>query len=107
MKEQGTMYSEDHTEMDENLVGPVIRTGALAEAVIDAVIDDNPEREVFVIERGDYVRIHTDHDCILTKASMEKHLGRNFDLAMIEAEMPSFKGRMQSTTEQMRWYYAT
>lgn len=99
------MSSEEITKMDENLVGPVIRTGDLADAVIDAVIDDNPDREVKVIEGGDYVRIHTERDCLLTRASMEKHLGRTFDLAMIETEMPSFKGRMQSSTEHMRWFY--
>ena len=99
------MSSQEFTEMDDNLVGPVIRTGDLADAVIDAVTDDNPDREVVVFERGDYVRIHTQRDCLLTRASMEKHLGRRFDLAMIELEMPSFKGRMQSSTEQMRWYY--
>ena len=101
------MSAEEFVTMDENLVGPVIRCGDLAEAVIDAVIEDNPEREVMIFERGDYVRIHTERDCRLTRASMEKHLGRAFDLAMIEVEMPSFKGRMQSSTEQMRWYYVS
>ena len=101
------MTASEFAEMDENLVGPVIRVGDLADAVIEAAIEDNPDREVLVFERGDYVRVHTQRDCVLTRASIEKHLGREFDLAMIEAEMPSFKGRMQSSTEQMRWYYVT
>lgn len=99
------MSSDEFANMDENLVGPVIRTGDLADAVIDAAIEDNPDREVMVFEREDYVRIHAERDCVVTRASIEKHLGRAFNMAMLEVEMPSFKGRMQSSTEQMRWYY--
>ena len=99
------MSSDEFTTMDDNLVGPVVRSGELADAVIDAAIEDNPDREVKVFEREDYVRIHAERNCIVTRASVEKHLGRTFNMAMLEIEMPSFKGRMQSSTEQMRWYY--
>ena len=99
------MSSDEFTTMDDNLVGPVIRSGDLADAVIDAAIEDNPDREVMVFEREDYVRIHAERDCVVTRASIEKHLGRAFDMAMLEIEMPSFKGRMQSSTDRMRWYY--
>ena len=99
------MSSDEFTTMDDNLVGPVIRSGDLADAVIDAAIEDNPDREVMVLEREDYVRIHAERNCVVTRASIEKHLGRTFDMAMLEIEMPSFKGRMQSSTDQMRWYY--
>jgi MmoB/DmpM family len=99
------MTNAANSEIGEDMVGPVIRAGSLADAVIDAVIDDNPDREVHVFERGDYVRIHTDRNCRLTKSSIEKHLGRSFELALLEAEMPSFKGRMESSTNEMRWFY--
>jgi toluene monooxygenase system protein D len=99
------MSSDEFTTMDDNLVGPVVRSGDLADAVIDAAIEDNPDREVLVFEREDYVRIHAERNCVVTRASIEKHLGRAFNMAMLEIEMPSFKGRMQSSTEQMRWYY--
>lgn len=94
-------------DIGEDMVGPVIRDGNLADAVIEAVTDDNPDAEVHVFERGDYVRIHTDKSCRLTRASLERHLGRSFDLAMLEAEMPAFKGRMESSTEELRWFYAS
>ena len=97
----------DTEEMDENMVGPVLREGSIADAVIDAVMDDNPDKEVHIFERGDYVRIHTERDCRLTRASIERHLGRRYELAMLEAEMPSFKGRMTSTNDEMRWFYNT
>ena len=99
------MSSDEFTTMDDNLVGPVVRSGELADAVIDAAIEDNPDREVMVFEREDYVRIHAERNCVVTRASIEKHLGRDFNMAMLEIEMPSFKGRMQSSTEQMRWFY--
>lgn len=100
------MSSLEVPDIGEDMVGPVIREGALADAVIDAVTDDNPGQEVHIFERGDYVRIHTDRSCRLTRASIERHLGRSFDLAMLEAEMPSFKGRMESSTDELRWFYA-
>jgi MmoB/DmpM family len=99
------MTGTEIQEIGDNMVGPVMRSGSLAEAVIDAVADDNPEQEVQVFDRGDYVRIHTERNCRLTKASIEKHLGRSFELALLEAEMPSFKGRMESSTSEMRWFY--
>lgn len=99
------MTSTQVDEMDEDLVGPVIRAGDLAEAVIDAVTEDNPDKQVHIFERGDYVRIHTERDCRLTRASIERSLGRGFNLALLEADMPSFKGRMVSSTDEMRWFY--
>jgi toluene monooxygenase system protein D len=86
-------------------VGPVMRSGDLAEAVIDAVAEDNPDRDVFVTDRGDYVHIHTLNDCRLTRASLERSLGRSYNLSMLEIEMPSFAGRMQTSDREYRWYF--
>lgn len=72
--------------VSENAVGPILRAGAIAE--------DNPDKEVSVVDRGDYVRIHTNGHCRLTQATLEKHLGRAYDLPMLEIEMPSFSGRL-------------
>jgi toluene monooxygenase system protein D len=99
------VFMTDVPEYDA--VGPVMRSGDLAEAVIDAVADDNPDRDVFVTDRGDYVHIHTLHDCRLTRASLERSLGRSYDLAMLEIEMPSFAGRMQTSDREYRWYFKT
>ena len=86
-------------------VGPVMRSGDVADAVIDAVADDNPDRDVYVTDRGDYLHIHTLMDCRLTRASLERNLGRDYDLAMLEIEMPAFAGRMQTSDGEYRWYY--
>jgi hypothetical protein len=101
------MSALEMPEITDDMVGPVIRDGSIADAVIEAVIEDNPNQQVYVLERGDYVRIHTDRSCRLTRASIERHLGRRFELAMLEAEMPSFKGRMESSSDELRWFYAS
>lgn len=98
------MDQEDAIEAD--FVGPVIRAGALAEAVIDAVVDDNPDKDVMVQDREDYIRIHTRGECRLTKASLEKALGQSYNLAALEIDMPSFKGRMKTRTGEYVWFYA-
>ena len=86
-------------------VGPILRNGEIAEAVIDAIEADNPGRDVFGTDRGDYLHIHTLNDCRLTRASLERSLGRAFDLALLEIEMPSFAGRMQTSDREYRWFY--
>jgi toluene monooxygenase system protein D len=89
----------------QDLVGPVIRAGNLAEAVIEAVEADNPESDVLVLDRDDYVRIHTTGRCRLTQASLERSLGQSFQLAALEIDMPSFKGRLSTRTDEYIWYY--
>ena len=97
-----------YTEVPEyDAVGPILRAGEIAEAVIDAVEEDNPGREVMVTDRGDYLHVHTLKDCRLTRASLERHLGRAYDLARLEIEMPSFAGRMRTSDSEYRWYFKT
>lgn len=83
----------------------MIRGGELAEAVASAIEEDNPEQDVDVIDRGDYVRIHTERHCRLTRTTLEKHLGREFQLSMLEIEMPSWAGRLRTSVDEYVWYY--
>lgn len=92
-------------ETSPDLVGPVIRAGNLAEAVIDAVEEDNPGLDVLVLDREDYVRVHTLRRCRLTLTSLEKHLGQKYALAALEIDMPSFKGRLKTRTDEYLWFY--
>ena len=96
---------DDIESVDQNLVGPVIRSGPLAEAIIDAVADDNPGCDVLVLDRDDYVRIHTAQTCRLTRASLERHLGQPVQLATLEIDMPAFKGRLRTRTDEYVWFY--
>jgi MmoB/DmpM family protein len=89
----------------DDLVGPVLRAGHLAEAVIEAVEADNPDRDVLVLDRDDYVRIHTVGECRLTLASLQAALGGPYQLAALEIDMPSFKGRLRTRTDEYVWSY--
>jgi toluene monooxygenase system protein D len=86
-------------------VGPIIRAGEIAEAAIDAIAEDNPGKTVFVVDRGDYIRIHTDHICVLRRDTMVKHLGRDYELCRLEIEMPSFAGRIRTSVSEYNWYH--
>jgi hypothetical protein len=99
------LETDDIESIGQNLVGPVIRAGTLAEAIIDAVADDNPGSDVVVIDRDDYVRIHTARTCRLTRASLERHLGQPIQLAELEIDMPAFKGRLRTRTDEYVWSY--
>ncbi|HSV53676.1 MAG TPA: MmoB/DmpM family protein [Burkholderiaceae bacterium] len=91
--------------LEYDAVGPIMRSGEIADAVIDAVAEDNPGRDVYVTDRGDYLHIHMLMDCRLTRTSLERCLGRSYDLSMLEIEMPSFAGRMQTSDREYRWYF--
>jgi hypothetical protein len=92
-------------ESAQDLVGPVIRAGNLAEAIIEAVETDNPGSDVLVLDRDDYVRIHTSGRCRLTQASLERCLGQPYQLAALEIDMPAFKGRLSTRIDEYVWFY--
>jgi toluene monooxygenase system protein D len=96
---------DDLAEAAPDLVGPVIRSGPLAEAVIEAVADDNPDGDVYVLDRDDYVRIHTVRTCRLTRASLQRRLGQPVALAALEVDMPAFAGRLRTRTDEYVWFY--
>lgn len=91
--------------VDPDGVGPILRSGEIADAAIDAIVEDNPGKQVFVVDRGDYVRISTLDECRLTRASLEKHLGRNYSLVRLEIEMPSFAGRIRTSDNEYVWFH--
>jgi toluene monooxygenase system protein D len=86
-------------------VGPVLRAGDLAEAVACAIAEDNPGKRVNVLDRGDYVRIHTEQTCRLTRQTLERQLGQPYDLRLLEIEMASFSGRLETQADEYVWYY--
>jgi toluene monooxygenase system protein D len=86
-------------------VGPVLRVGDLAESVARAIAEDNPGQRISIIDRGDYVRIHAQQRCRLTRQTLERQLGGPYELRLLEMEMPSFSGRLESGTDEYVWYY--
>lgn len=88
------------------MVGPVVSGmhGALAEAVITAIEDDNPDLLVEVDDQGGYIRIQTPGRCRITRASLEDALGRSFPMYELEPSLAGFAGRMQVSDDEITWY---
>lgn len=89
-----------------NLVGPVMRGGDLAMAVIEAAKIDNPGKEVFVDDKRAYIRIHTEHEMVLHRATIEDELGRPFKMNDLEVDLSSFAGQIESGDNSIRFYFA-
>lgn len=87
-----------------NMVGPVMRAGELAQAVIEAAREDNPGKEVFVDDKRAYIRIHTEQEMILNQHSIQEALGRPFKMNDLEVDMSSFAGQIESMDNSVRFY---
>jgi toluene monooxygenase system protein D len=88
-----------------NMVGPVMRAGDLAQAVIAAAQIDNPDKEVFVDDRRAYIRIHTNHEMVLRRKTIEEELGRPFKMNDLEVDLSSFAGQIESQDNAVRFYF--
>ncbi len=88
------------------LVGPVIRgaEGDLADALITAMEADNPGAQIYVDDRGGYIRINMAERCVVTRASLEDALGRSFPLVQIEPALCGFAGRIDMQEDQVVWF---
>lgn len=83
-------------------VGPVLQSGALAEAVVGAILAENSAAHV--VDRGAYVRVLCPGRCVVTRAGIEARTGAAFRLPRdLELIMSSFKGRFRVTEEEARW----
>jgi toluene monooxygenase system protein D len=89
-----------------NMVGPVMRAGDLAMAIIEAAKIDNPGKEVFVDDKRAYIRIHTEHEMILRQDTIEEELGRPFRMNDLEVDLSSFAGQIESQDKAVRFYFA-
>ena len=89
----------------KNAVGPVLRMSEDVEAVIAAIEEDNPGTTIEVIDRGAYVRIQGQQRLKVTRASIEKHLGRPFEMRQLEPMMSAFAGRIDTTSDTILWSF--
>lgn len=72
-------------------VGPVLRTGFLANAVIAAI--QQRHAEAVVLDRGAYRRVLVPGRCVVTRAAIEAHLGQPVHFpGDLEKVMPAFQG---------------
>ena len=87
------------------LAGPVLRSGELALAAIDALKDDNPDKDLVIADHGAYVRVEAEGGLILRRTTMEECLGRPFVLQEIEETLIGFSGQIEFQQDSMRWYF--
>ncbi len=88
-----------------NMVGPIMRQGALAKAVLEAAEIDNPGKKILVEDKVAYVRIQTDDEMILRQETIEEMLGKPFKINQLEIDMASFAGRIETNADHVRFYY--
>lgn len=88
---------------ENDRVGPVLEgDGQVVEAIIAAIREAHPD--VAVIDRGGYLRVMVPHRCVVTRAAVERALGRVFRLpGDLELVMPSFKGAIDVSDDQVVW----
>jgi toluene monooxygenase system ferredoxin subunit len=86
-------------------VGPVLQEGPEASAVVAAIRRQNAD--VRVVDRDSYLRVLCPRRCVVTRAGIERELGRAFALPRdLELVMPSFKGRFAVSEEEATWELA-
>jgi toluene monooxygenase system protein D len=73
------------------------------DAIVAAIVDDNPGQEITVVDQGAYTRVSGDGELRVTRESIERHLGRAFEMCQLEGLMPAFAGRIDMTSHEVRW----
>jgi hypothetical protein len=87
-------------------VGPVLRAGVVAEAVIAAIRQLNST--VVVLNRGAYQRVLVPGRCVITRVAVEAHLGRSLRFpGDLEKVMPAFLGSFTVSEAEAIWAYKT
>ncbi len=84
------------------LVGPVLQPGPATAGIVAAIRELNPAASV--VDRGSYLRVLAPSPCFVTRAAIERKLGRAIGLGTeLEAAMPSFKGRFELSESEAKW----
>ena len=89
----------------QNYVGPCVRCGDIADAVVDAARDDNPDREVIVENHSAYLRLKVEQEMVLRRATIEDYLGRPFQMWELQPEMAAIAGLVEMSNDSIRFYY--
>lgn len=96
------MANRDSDRSDH--VGPVLRTGLVADAMIAAIRQHHAE--TVILDRGAYRRVLVPRRCVVTRAAIEAHLGRPLHFpGDLEKVMAAFKGRFSVSEECAVWVY--
>jgi toluene monooxygenase system protein D len=87
----------------KNPVGPVLRMGDQIEDVIQAIRDDNPAKEIEIIDRGSYVRVQGEGRLRVTEDTLRHYLGADYQIRSFGTMMSSFVGRVITTSDDIVW----
>ena len=91
----------------EDAVGPVLRMCDELELVIRAIQDDNGPESLEVVDRGAYVRVQRPGFLKVTRASLQRHLGSDFEISQLESIVAAFAGRIRTSSDEVVWYLQT
>lgn len=84
-------------------VGPVMKKGDMADAVIEAIYENNSGRKINIEEHASYFRIQVQGECLVILDTVREMLGSDIVFSDIEACMPSFEGFIRVETDQVRF----
>jgi hypothetical protein len=87
-----------------NCVGPVLQSGHLANAVVNAIMQLNDHARV--VDRGAYIRVLVPKQCLVTASAIEDHLGSAFQLPVdLEKIMTAFRGKLNISQNEASWTF--
>jgi toluene monooxygenase system protein D len=90
---------------DALAAGPLLRSGEGAEALIDALKEDNAGKELTISDHGGYIRVEGPGGLVLNRSTAERMLGRPFSMQELELYMSGFSGKIHTTTDSVRWFF--
>jgi toluene monooxygenase system protein D len=96
--------SNNTTIVHNNNVGPIVRAGDVALAVIEAAEIDNPNKKIVVNDQIAYYRISCEHDMVIKRKTIEECLGKPFEMRELEINMASFAGQIMMSSYDVRFY---
>jgi len=95
----------DLNKLPKNIVGPVLTKDEFSYGVVEAIVVDNPNTFIGVIDRGSYIRVVGDRELILKKATLEDIIGREVRFpGEVEIRMSAFAGKIIVGGEYIKWY---
>lgn len=81
-----------------------LAAGEVSRAIVAAIRAEHAPLSVDVRDRGAYVRVLVPRRCRVSRAAIERELGRPFRLPSdLELVMPSFKGAFRVSEEEATW----
>jgi toluene monooxygenase system protein D len=87
------------------MAGPLFRAGEVTDALIEALQEDNPGKELKVRDASGYIRVEGAGGLTLHRRTVEEVLGRSFSMQEIEIHMTGFSGKIEMTADTIRWFF--